>query len=57
MMCHFKLIYLDQSRETRKEISQHSHFLPNSWVFLEKKIHVYVKITGGDAPGHTPNHL
>lgn len=57
MMCHFKLIYLDQSRETWKEISQHSHFLPNSWVFLEKKIHVYVKITGGDAPGHTPNHL
>lgn len=36
---------------------QHLHFLSNGGVFLEEEIHVDVKVTGGDAPGHTANHL
>lgn len=33
------------------------HFLSNGGVFLKKQIHVDVKVTGGDTPGHPSNHL
>lgn len=36
---------------------RHLHFLANGGVFLEKKIDIDVKVTGGDAPGHAADHL
>lgn len=37
--------------------TKHLHFLSNGGVFLEEQIHVDVKVTRGDAPGHTAHHL
>ena len=47
----------EDCKSQQHDNDKYKHFLANCGVFLEKQIHINIKVTCGDAPCHSSNNL